>query len=189
LKYLGKKVLIDEGAYMLNPENISLDDNTWIDKNVILIAGDPTKTLVGRKYFMRENKSYKGKLGELKIGKNCHIAPNVVIQAHGGVEIGDCTGVASGAKIYSMSHHYRNLQTDDGILYKFTPRAPADQQLGAVVMEENTALGLNSVILPGVTIGKNSWVGISSYVTSDIPPNSIASGCPAKVIKERQIPK
>jgi acetyltransferase-like isoleucine patch superfamily enzyme len=54
-------------------------------------------------------------------------------------------------------------------------------------MEENTALGLNSVILPGVTIGKNSWVGVSSYVTSDIPPNSIASGCPAKVVKERQL--
>jgi len=190
LKYLGKKVLIDEGVYIINPENISIDDNSWIDKNVILGSGDPSRGFVERKYWLKENKAYKGKIGELKIGKNCHIAPFVLIQAHGGVVIGDCCGVASGARIYSTSHHYRNLHVDDGKLYKFTPRAPVDDQfiiIGAVVMEDNTALGLNSVVLPGVTIGKNSWVGVNSCVTNDIPPNSIATGCPAQVIRERQV--
>lgn len=186
LKYLGKNVTISEGVYILNPENVSIGENTWIDKNVILASGKPHKG--ERKFFWKNNKNYKGEIGELQIGRGCHIAPNAVIQAHGGVKIGNYTGIASGGKIYSMSHHYRNLEIEDEVLYKFSPRAPQNEQyliIGPIVIQDNTALGLNSVILPGVTIGKNSWVGVNSSVISDIPPNSIAMGNPAKIIKKR----
>ena len=186
LKRLGSHVTIDEGVHFLNPAYISIGDDTWIDKNVILLAGPPH--LGQRKFQMKENHTYHGAIGELAIGIGCHIAPNSVIQAHGGVEIGDYVGIASGGKLYSMSHHYRNLNDEDTIEYKFSPRAAEKEQfliVGPVVMENNTALGLNSVVLPCVTIGKNSWVGVNSYVASDIPPNSIASGSPAKVLKKR----
>ena len=42
---------------------------------------------------------------------------------------------------------------------------------------------MNSVVLKGVTIGKNSIIGAGSIVTTDIPDNVIASGNPARVIK------
>ena len=102
LKHLGKNVAIETNVHIENPEYITIGDDTWIDKNVILIAGKPTK---GERVFIeKENRSYKNKMGELKIGKSCHIAPNVVVQAHGGVEIRDYITLASGSKIYSMSH-------------------------------------------------------------------------------------
>ena len=88
--------------------------------------------------------------------------------------------------IHSLSHHYKKPGKDDAAIYKFTPCAPPEDQSlieGPVILEGNNALGLNSVILPGVTIGKNSWIGVCSYVVKDIPPNCIASGCPAKVTK------
>jgi len=50
-------------------------------------------------------------------------------------------------------------------------------------IEENATIGMRSVILPGVTIGKGAVVGAGSVVTKDIPPYSIAVGNPAKVIK------
>lgn len=186
LKHLGEKATIDEGVHIINPEHVSIGDNTWIDKNVILIAGKPE--IEKRRVFWKKNEHYNGEVGELSIGRNCHIAPNVVIQAHGGVRIGDCVGIASGSKLYSMSHHYRNLDVDDEILYKFTPRAPPNEQyliIGPIVMKNNTALGLNSSLLPGVTIFENSWVGVNSCVMNDIPSNSIAAGSPAKVIRSR----
>jgi acetyltransferase-like isoleucine patch superfamily enzyme len=37
--------------------------------------------------------------------------------------------------------------------------------------------------MPGVTIGENSIIGAHSFVTKDIPDNSLAFGVPAKVIK------
>ena len=44
-------------------------------------------------------------------------------------------------------------------------------------------IGIFSIIMPGVTIGDNVIIGCGSVVTKDIPANSIAVGCPAKVIK------
>ena len=39
LKFVGEKVRIDTGVYFQNPEFIEIDDNCWIDKNVIILAG------------------------------------------------------------------------------------------------------------------------------------------------------
>ncbi len=38
--------------------------------------------------------------------------------------------------------------------------------------------------MPGVTIGSNCVIGAGSVVTKDIPDNSIATGVPAKVLRE-----
>lgn len=183
IRELGKDVIIDIGAKIIGWESVSIGDNTWIDRNVILETGRIDK----QKYMVYVKKtSPLVSEGELKIGKGCHISKNVVIQAHGGVFIGDYSGIAAGAKLYSLSLHYKNMLHDDGLIYKFTPLAPPSDQsliLGSIIFEGNNALALNSVVLPGVTIGKNSWIGLCSSVVSDIPPNCIATGCPAKVTK------
>lgn len=44
-------------------------------------------------------------------------------------------------------------------------------------------IGARSVILPGVTVGDHSIVGAGSVVTKDVPPNCIAAGNPASVIR------
>jgi acetyltransferase-like isoleucine patch superfamily enzyme len=60
-------------------------------------------------------------------------------------------------------------------------RAPvADDEVRPVVIEDNVWLGYESVIMPGVTIGKNSVVAFGSVVTSDVPPNTLALGNPAR---------
>ena len=48
-------------------------------------------------------------------------------------------------------------------------------------------LGMETMVMPGVTIGDGAIVGARSMVTKDIPPYTIAVGSPAKVIK--QIPE
>ena len=45
-------------------------------------------------------------------------------------------------------------------------------------------LGVNVTILKGVHIGDNSIVGAGSVLTSDVPPNSIFAGNPAKLVKK-----
>jgi len=183
---LGRNVLIDPGVHILNPRSVFIDDNTWVDKNVILISGDIAKR--GQKFMTKANPSYKGQRGELRIGKRCHLGPNTLVQAHAGVEIGDYCGLASGAKIYSVSHHYQGSERDK-TSYKSTPMARPDEQClieGPVVLEGNNMIGLNSAILPGATIGRNSWIGVNSCVMKSIPENVIAFGNPARVAKVRQ---
>jgi acetyltransferase-like isoleucine patch superfamily enzyme len=52
-----------------------------------------------------------------------------------------------------------------------------------VTIMDNVWLGLNSVVLKGVTIGRNSIIGASSVVVRDVPPDVIAAGNPCQVIR------
>jgi Acetyltransferase (isoleucine patch superfamily) len=48
----------------------------------------------------------------------------------------------------------------------------------------NVWVGDHALVCKGVTIGENSIVGAGAVVTRDIPPNIIAAGNPARVVKE-----
>lgn len=185
VKSMGRGVKIDVGVRILNPEWVTIGDNTWIDSFVILLAG-PAKRGDGP-FYCKGNPDFPHGEGELIIGRNVHIANFVVIQGHGGVKIGDNITTASGSKIYSLSHHHSNLvDRTDTKAYKFTSMADrADQSLisAPVVMGDDSALGLNGIVLPGVTIGAGSWVGAGALVSQSVPPNTLVSGNPATVVK------
>lgn len=98
-----------------------------------------------------------------KLGKFTDIGYGAYIQSEGGVVIEDNVQVGGGVKIYSVN-------TIDGTR-------------GRVVIRRNAKIGANSVILPNVEIGENSLIGALSLVNCSIPPNVVACGVPAKVIK------
>jgi acetyltransferase-like isoleucine patch superfamily enzyme len=159
LRKCGEKVIIDSGVYIESPENVELGSNVWIDKNVILLAGKP---IGNRKIFYKNVDQNNEIIGKIKIGGNVHVAPNVLIQGHGGVQIGENSGIASGTKIYSFSHHYRDLNSKSNEQYFFTPMVEHEKQalvLSPVLIGFGTAIGLNCVILPGTTIKDYSWIG------------------------------
>lgn len=64
------------------------------------------------------------------------------------------------------------------------PNDPRCGEPAPVIIEDNVWLGLNVIVLKGVTIGKNSVIGAGSVVTRNIPANVIAAGNPCRVIRE-----
>ncbi len=172
----GKNLRIDEGVIIENPEYIYVGDNVWIDKYCILIAGKVN--IPKDKIKVRKNKKYIYKEGELHIGDNVHIAPQCIIQAHGGVLIGNYFTVSAGSKIYSFSNDVnkciQGTQFSKNIYYILSP----------ISIGDNVWVGLNSIILGG-DIEKNSFIAPNSVVVTNIKENSFASGNPAKKIKDR----
>lgn len=53
----------------------------------------------------------------------------------------------------------------------------------SIVIEDNVWITMNVIVLPGVTIGKNSIVAAGSVLTKSVPQNSLVAGNPAKVIR------
>jgi acetyltransferase-like isoleucine patch superfamily enzyme len=53
-----------------------------------------------------------------------------------------------------------------------------------VVIEDDVFIGMNCLVMKGVTIGAGSIIGAGSVVTRDIPPHVIAAGNPARIIRE-----
>jgi acetyltransferase-like isoleucine patch superfamily enzyme len=171
----------------VNPEYITIGDGCWIDKYAVLMAGPPHEG--ERKIARRENTQFVHGEGELVIGRNCHIASHTVINAHGGVSIGENTTVAAGAKVISLSHHHRNLDDEsDRFPYRFGSRAPHSEQAliaSPVVIGDNAGLATNAIMMPGSAIGDESWVGAGSLVRGAIPAGYLAWGTPAKPMKRR----
>ena len=53
-----------------------------------------------------------------------------------------------------------------------------------VIIDDESHIGANSVIVAGVHIGKRCQIGAGSVVTKNIPDNSFAAGNPCKVIRK-----
>lgn len=73
--------------------------------------------------------------------------------------------------------------THDGGVWVFRRESPELDIIKPVRVGDNVFIGLNSTILPGVTIGNNVVVAAGSVVTRDIPGDSVWGGVPAKFIK------
>ncbi|MET0303797.1 MAG: sugar O-acetyltransferase [Microbacteriaceae bacterium] len=63
------------------------------------------------------------------------------------------------------------------------PRRDKLEAAKPIVIGDNVWLGGGAIVLPGVTIGENSVIGAGAVVTRDIPPNSVAVGNPARVVR------
>jgi acetyltransferase-like isoleucine patch superfamily enzyme len=113
----------------------------------------------------------------LSIGDDVSIAKDVVIVAIGGVQIGDRAMIGYGSKLISAGH---NIPDDRG------PMRFSGALLKEVVIEKDTWLGTQTVILPGVTIGEGAIVAAGAVVTKNVEPFAMVGGVPAKLIKMRK---
>jgi acetyltransferase-like isoleucine patch superfamily enzyme len=64
---------------------------------------------------------------------------------------------------------------------------PADGAVLPVTIEDDVFIGMNCLILKGVTIGQGSVVGAGSVVTREVPPHSIVAGNPARLVRELEL--
>ncbi len=180
LKHLGQRSTIDCGVFFQGPEFISIGENTWIDRNVTIMAGRDDST---RKKKELRVKSLS-KPGEVVVGDNVHIGLSSVISGiDAGVYVGnDCT-FSSGVKVYAFSHHFRFDDDPGNRSCSFGSMVAADRQSmisGPVTLEENIGVALNAVILPGVFVGRDSFIGVGAVVKTGVyDENSMLQGSPA----------
>lgn len=185
LRFLGRNVRIEPGVHFQNPSYISINDGCWIDRGVVILAGPDTSN---REKTVKENSHFELELGEVWIGKQVHIGINSIISGIGGVLISDLCCLSAGSMLYSFSHHYRSLVNLEKGNVHFGSCGPAkDQSLieGAIFLGKNVGVGLNVVILAGVTVEEDSFIAIGSRVQDSFPKNSFISGEPARRIKSR----
>ena len=113
----------------------------------------------------------------VKIGKNCHFSPYVLIDLlHPElITIEDNVTIASNSMIFA----HVNPTTNEFLKNHGYPRT-----IKPVVIKNGAIVSVGCIIIAGVTIGKNSIVGAGSVVSQDIPDYCIAVGNPARIIKK-----
>jgi acetyltransferase-like isoleucine patch superfamily enzyme len=107
-----------------------------------------------------------------RIGKNCRFEIRWLASEPYLVNIGDHVFISKGV----------GFHTHDGGVWVLRGKDPTIHVFGPITIEDNCIIGTKVEILPNVHIGRNSIIGAGSIVITDIPPNSIAMGVPARVI-------
>lgn len=116
------------------------------------------------------------------IGNDVIVGPNCIFVDNEKITIGNCIMIAPNVQIYTAYHpvlpeeRYILDRASDNPIYYNTCAEPVE-------IKDGVWIGGGAIILPGVTIGKNSIIGAGSVVNKSIPDNCVAVGNPCKVIK------
>jgi acetyltransferase-like isoleucine patch superfamily enzyme len=153
----GRKVLIVPPARIESPDCISIDDGVIVHEHAWLC--------VQRREGLPPPR--------LVIGARTSINRFAKIVCHGSVSIGRHVVMADGVYISDVRH------------VPVADAAPALSPPEPVTIEDYVFLGIGSVVKPGVTLGRGSYVGAHSVVETDVPPYAVAVGAPARVVRRR----
>jgi len=114
----------------------------------------------------------------VKIGRNVLIGINVFIDDDSPqlITIKDNVTIAAGCILIAHSRDLADYKQGEWFGDK-------PFRYDAIIIEENAFIGVGSIILPGVTIGRGAIIGAGSVVSRNIPEYCMAMGVPAKVVK------
>ena len=154
-KKIGANVIFENGILVFHPENIELGSNIYIGHNTIL-----------KGYYKNT----------MSVGDNSWIGQNCYFHSAGGIKIGENVGIGPNVKILTSFHKEEGIEKP--ILFSAL-------EFQAVVIEDDADIGIGTIILPGVKIGRGVQIGAGSIITGNIPDFAVAFGAPAKVIRYR----
>jgi acetyltransferase-like isoleucine patch superfamily enzyme len=108
---------------------------------------------------------------DTRIGRNVFINQNCTMYDLGGLDIGDYVMIGPNVSLITSGHPIEPSRR-----HAFTIAKP-------IVIERNVWIAAGATIIGGVTVGENSVVAAGSVVTTDVPPNTLVGGNPARVIR------
>ena len=109
----------------------------------------------------------------IAIGDNCYLGAELFINTCRPVLIGRNVFVTNRATLltHNIGHSYIHGH---------------ENKFAAVVLEDSTQVGINTIVYPGARMGSGAVVGSNGYVIDSIPPGKLALGVPARVVGDAQ---
>ncbi|MBS1927022.1 MAG: acyltransferase [Chitinophagaceae bacterium] len=158
-----------------NDIEISIGTNTLLHGTLIFVRGNNQKISIGENcYFGKGELWIEDDGGSILLQDFCTVqSGHFAVTEGSSISLGRDCMLAHDIEIRTGdSHSIIDLESGN----RMNIAAP-------VILEEHVWVGAHSRILKGVKLGSHSIIGTSSVVSSAVPPNSIAAGMPAKVIR------
>ncbi|MDQ0427428.1 acetyltransferase-like isoleucine patch superfamily enzyme [Planomicrobium stackebrandtii] len=110
----------------------------------------------------------------INVGKNVFINSGCRFQDQGGITIGDGALIGHNAVLATLNHD-------------INPKKRSTMHPGPITIGKDVWIGANATVVPGVEIGDGAIIAAGAVVTQNVPPNVIAGGVPAKVLKKIEV--
>ncbi|WP_305967638.1 MULTISPECIES: DapH/DapD/GlmU-related protein [unclassified Mameliella] len=123
---------------------------------------------------------------EIVIGSDAGLSGTVICAAVS-VRIGDRVMLGANTTVTDTDSHPLDHRHRFAAHYGLDPRlADSATAVAPVVIEDDVFVGMHSIVLKGVTIGRGAVVAAGSVVSRDVPPGAIVGGVPARVLGRAQ---
>lgn len=117
---------------------------------------------------------YRRGLGGLRVGDDCFVGDECLLDLADEIRIEDHVTLAE--RVLVLTH--TNVGYRDHPLQRHFPSRAAP-----VTIRRGSFVGAAVTILPGVTIGPESFVAAGSVVTADVAPRTVVAGVPARALR------
>lgn len=146
-----------------------------------VVLGDHVSCYAGCSFAIGEN-------GTCSVG-DFTLMNGALVMAEERIEIGSHCLISWNVGIADSDFHplapAQRIIDADALAPFFKDRPPRPKlRTMPVIISDNVWIGMNAVILKGVTIGENSVVAAGAVVTKSVPANVVVAGNPAVVTKE-----
>ena len=161
-------------------KRLQLDGVCFVHRGVKFEIARGAAVHLGRWSWIGRGCKIRAHEGEVRVGAKTALGQECTITAFQQVSIGRECVIADRAMFIDFDHCTAEVERpirQQGI-YK------RDVQVG-----DNVWIGYAACVLRGVTIGENSVLGANAVATRDIPANVVAGGVPARVLREREVPR
>jgi len=188
----GDNLWVGTNVHISGFSMIEIGNNVKIRENAIIQTCSPKEPSEDKREVILATNYDNNERGKIIIGDHSRIAFGAILLGYGGIKIGDKCGIGPGAKIYSETFHHKGK--DLNVVYKYSEGAPHEEQCvlqGLIEFCDGAGVASNVLVLPGATIGKDSWVTPNSIVRikGRIEDDVIAMGNPASTSIKRQYKK
>ena len=159
----------DHGFLVLGTERSSF--RGWAGRNSMFFRRGARLVVYGYNEIGRGSLVWLLEEGQLILKGNSYTAGCTKIIAKEKIEIGKNCSIAWGVTITDHDFHTTYV------------KGVAQEETAPVKIEDGVWIGMNAIILKGVTIGEGSIVAAGAVVTRDVPAHSLVAGVPARIIK------
>lgn len=183
---LRKNCILPEDSLYINGFNVQFRN----------VTEGKTYMEVGHNSVLSGNYIFETETGNIKIGDRVYIGGSTLI-CKTGITIDDDVTIAWGCTIYDHnSHSIRWEERAEDIINVYESLINGNNfienknwenvKTAPIHICSKAWIGMNSIILKGVTIGEGAVVGAGSVVTKDVPPWTMVCGNPATVVKKTE---
>jgi acetyltransferase-like isoleucine patch superfamily enzyme len=174
------------------PSNVRLAHNVYIDTSYGFAAfhsTQPDALFIDEASGCYDRASFiVGEAGKISVGKYCILNGSTII-CKKRITIGDHCMMAWGSVLTDswMDASLFPIEARRMLLKKTAEdpmrRYPFFGEASPIILEDNCWVGFDSVILPGVTLGRGCVVGCKTVISEDVPPYAVVTGSPARIVK------
>jgi acetyltransferase-like isoleucine patch superfamily enzyme len=136
--------------------------------------GKNGRIVIGKNCYFHSGSKLLPYGGNIVIGSNVSVNPDVILYGHGNLTIGDNVHIAAQTIIVPSNHEPK--LTSSGIDFRALSKR-------GITIGNNVWIGSGVKVLDGVVVNDNSIIGAGSVVLKDVNSYSVVAGVPGKIIK------